>query len=310
MQFFRALFNFHAGCCNFLSPIEFPSSAYKINRQCDVCLPELLHLQPTLNFTLTKLSAIIITFNEAANIEACLKSVSFADEIIVVDSGSTDGTQDLARSLGAVVHVTSAWPGFGRQKNRALELAQHPWVLSLDADERVSADLAKQIIRAVASDADVAYEIPRLTQFCGQWIRHCGWTPDYVLRLFKRGAAHFSDDLVHERVVLTGGEQSRLASPLLHYSYPTPAHYWRKLEQYSQAWALQRFTNGQKTSMLRAGLAGVVAFLRSYIFRLGFLDGSMGFAVCTMQAQAAFGKYFALYCLNQKNDTSSLPPSF
>ena len=228
----------------------------------------------------------------------------------MVDSGSTDGTQDLARSLGALVHVTSVWPGFGRQKNRALELAQHPWVLSLDADERVSADLAKQIIRAVAVDGDVAYEIPRLTQFCGQWIRHCGWTPDYVLRLFKRGAARFSDDLVHERVVLIGGAQSRLASPLLHYSYPTPAHYWRKLEQYSKAWALQRFTNGQKTSMLRAGLAGVVAFFRSYIFRLGFLDGSMGFAVCTMQAQAAFGKYFALYCLNQKNDTSSLPPSF
>ncbi|WP_336899151.1 glycosyltransferase family 2 protein [Rhodoferax sp.] len=287
-----------------------PSSAYKINRQSDVSLPELPHLQPTLNFTLTKLSVIIITFNEAGNIEACLKSVSFANEIIVVDSGSTDGTQDLARSLGAVVHVTSDWPGFGPQKNRSLELAQHSWVLSLDADERVSADLAKQIIRAVAVDGDAAYEIPRLTQFCGHWINHCGWTPDYVLRLFKRGTAHFSDDLVHERVVLTSGVIHRLTSPLLHYSYPTPTHYWRKLEQYSQAWAQQRFKNGQTTSMLRAGLAGVVAFLRSYIFRFGFLDGAMGFAVCTMQAQAAFGKYFALYCLNQKNDTTSTPRTF
>lgn len=255
------------------------------------------------------LSVIIITFNEAANIEACLKSVSFADEVVVVDAGSTDGTQDLARSMGGVVHVTTDWPGFGSQKNRALELAQYPWVLSLDADERVPPELANQIRQVVVEGRGIAYEIPRLTQFCGRWIRHCGWTPDYVLRLFKRGSAHFSDDLVHERVLIRQGVASRLTSPLLHYSYPTPSHYWRKLEQYSQAWAHQRFASGQKTSMIRAGLAGVVAFLRSYFFRLGFLDGAMGFAVCTMQAQAAFGKYFALYCLNQKNDISPIPPS-
>ena len=253
---------------------------------------------------------IIITYNEAANIEACLKSVSFADEIIVVDSGSTDGTPDLARAMGVVVHVTADWPGFGHQKNRALDLAQYRWVLSLDADERVPPELAEQIRRVLVEGAATAYEVPRLTQFCGRWIRHCGWTPDYVLRLFKRGSAHFSNDLVHERVVLSHGVPSRLSPPLLHYSYPTPSHYWRKLEQYSQAWALQRFACGQKNSMLRAGLAGVVAFLRSYFFRLGFLDGAMGFAVCTMQAQAAFGKYFALYCLNHKNDISPNPPTF
>nr|MDP2192295.1 glycosyltransferase family 2 protein [Rhodoferax sp.] len=256
-----------------------------------------------------QLSVIIIAFNEAANIEACLKSISFADEIVVLDSGSTDGTPDLARGMGAVVHVTTDWPGFGPQKNRALALAQHPWVLSLDADERVPPELAKQIRQVVREGAGNACEIPRLTQFCGRWIRHCGWTPDYVLRLFKRGAAHFSDDLVHERVVLRQGVPSRLTCPLLHYSYPTPAHYWRKLEQYSQAWARQRFASGHNTSMLRAALAGVVAFQRSYFFRLGFLDGAMGFAVCTLQAQAAFGKYFALYCLNQKNDSSPVPPS-
>jgi glycosyltransferase involved in cell wall biosynthesis len=259
---------------------------------------------------LKKLSVIIITFNEAANIEACLKSVAFADEVVVVDSGSTDGTQELARGLGAIVRVTSDWPGFGAQKNRALELARCPWILSLDADERVSPELASQIQDAIEQDADKAYEIPRLTQFCGRWIRHCGWTPDHVLRLFRQGSACFSDDLVHERVILKHGIRRRLTSPLLHYSYPTPSHYWRKLEQYSQAWAQQRFAKGQQTSMLRAALAGVVAFLRSFFFRLGFLDGAMGFAVCTMQAQAAFGKYFALYCLNQKNnDTSPIPPS-
>jgi glycosyltransferase involved in cell wall biosynthesis len=256
-----------------------------------------------------RLSVIVITHNESTNIADCLSTLAFADEIIVVDCASTDGTPDVARSLGAVVHVTTDWPGFGIQKNRALDLAQHPWVLSLDADERVPAELAKQIRQVVMQDTGVAFEIPRLTQFCGHWIRHCGWTPDYVLRLFRRGSARFSDDLVHERVVVKQGVAGRLAVPLLHYSYPTPSHYWRKLEQYSQAWACQRFADGQKTSMVRAGMAGVVAFLRSYFFRLGFLDGAMGFAVCTMQAQAAFGKYFALYCLNQKNDISSIPPS-
>ncbi len=254
------------------------------------------------------LSVIIITFNEASNIEACLKSVAFADEVIVMDSGSTDGTPDMARKLGAVVHVSADWPGFGPQKNRALELVQHSWVLSLDADERVPPELARQIQKGMLAGSGSAYEVPRLTQFCGRWIHHCGWTPDYVLRLFKRGSAVFSTDLVHERVVLSQGETGRLTSPLWHYSYPTPAHYWRKLEQYSQAWAQQRFAMGHKTSMLRAGSAAVLAFFRSYFFRLGFLDGAMGFAVCTMQAQAAFGKYFALYCLNQKNDIPSIAP--
>ncbi len=254
----------------------------------------------TENIHLTQLSVIIITFNEAANIQACLQTVTFADEVIVLDGASSDGTADLARAMGASVHISNQWPGFGRQKNRALDLARYPWVLSLDADERVSPELAEQIRRAMADDVAHAYEIPRLTQFCGQWIRHCGWTPDHVLRLFQRDQARFSDDLVHERVLLQSGSPARLTAPLLHFSYPTPAHYWRKLEQYSQAWAEQRYARGQKCSMLRAALAGVVAFLRSYVFRRGFLDGAMGFAVCAMQAQAAFGKYFALYCLNQK----------
>lgn len=254
---------------------------------------------------MAQLSVVIITFNEQANIRACLESVGFADEIIVVDSGSTDATVALATAAGARVTVTPDWPGFGPQKNRALTLARHDWVLSLDADERVSPALAKEIGSAMESSRAAAYEIPRLTQFCGQWIRHCGWTPDRVLRLFRRDAARFSDDLVHERVIAHGGVSACLTEPLLHYSYPTPAHYWRKLEQYSQAWAQQRAARGQTTSMGRAAAAGVVAFVRSYFFRLGFLDGAMGFAVCTMQAQAAFGKYFALYCLNQKDDRSN-----
>ena len=267
------------------------------------------HRSFTHRFTLARLSVILITKNEASNIEACLSSVAFADEIVVVDSGSTDGTVEIAQRLGARVEITADWPGFGPQKNRALALARHPWVLSIDADERVTPELREEILSVVrGDDTNSAWEIPRLTQFCGQWIHHCGWTPDHVLRLFRREAARFSDDLVHERVLVDGASVGRLKTSLLHYSYPTPSHYWRKLEQYSQAWAQQRHQAGQRTSMTRAVAAGVVAFIRSYIFRLGVLDGAMGFAVCTMQAQAAFGKYFALYCLNRTHDSSFAPP--
>jgi glycosyltransferase involved in cell wall biosynthesis len=257
------------------------------------------------------LSVVVITRNEAANLRDCLQSVPFADDIVVVDSGSTDDTVAIARDCGARVTETADWPGFGPQKNRALALARGDWVLSLDADERVTPQLAAQIQAAMASADVSAYDIPRLTRFCGQWIHHCGWTPDHVLRLFRRGQARFSDDLVHERVLTElGTRPGRLTSPLLHESYPTPAHYWRKLEAYSQAWARQHHARGRRASMARAGAAGVVAFLRSYFLRLGFLDGAMGFAVCTMQAQAAFGKYFALYCLNRQDDPSlSDPPA-
>ncbi|MDO8772087.1 MAG: glycosyltransferase family 2 protein [Burkholderiaceae bacterium] len=248
------------------------------------------------------LSVILITKNEEANILECLTSISFADQVIVVDNGSTDNTVAIARTAGASVLQTEDWPGFGAQKNRALALATCDWVLSIDADERVSVQLADQIQVVMRGPKAAAYHIPRLTQFCGQWIRHCGWTPDYVLRLFKRESARFSDDLVHERLIQIQGTSEKLTAPILHYSYPTPAQYWRKLDQYSQAWAQQRYTEGRKVSMFRAGVSGLSAFVRSYFFRLGFLDGAMGFAVCTMQAQAAFGKYFSLYCLNQNNE--------
>ena len=263
---------------------------------------------------LVSLSVCIITKNEAHNIAQCLQSVRFADQLVVLDSGSTDGTADIARSFGAEVRVSDDWQGFGVQKNRALAAATQAWVLSLDADEVVSAELQAEILGQLAQceftrqaipgspAAQVAFEIPRLTQFCGSWIRHCGWTPDYVLRLFRRGDAEFSTDLVHESVRLLHPKTRviRLKHPLLHYSYPSPDQYWIKLQRYSRDWAVQRHARGQTTSIWRAGAAGLVAFFRSYVFRLGFLDGAMGFAVCTMQAQSAFGKYFELYCLGRK----------
>jgi len=255
------------------------------------------------------LSVVIITRNEAKNIQACLESVSFADEVIVLDSASTDETVQIAKEMGALVHQTPDFPGFGEQKNRALDLVTGQWVLNIDADERVSEPLSKEILQAIQakSTKHLAFDIPRSTYFCGKWIKHCGWTPDRVLRLFKADQARFSDDKVHERLIPNGqnnwdnAQLGHLNTPMLHYSYLSPEDYWRKLRSYSQIWAEQRHLRGQKTSVARAFGSALFAFLRSYVFQAGFLDGSMGLAVCVMQAQGTFAKYFTLYCLNQKN---------
>jgi glycosyltransferase involved in cell wall biosynthesis len=248
-----------------------------------------------------KLSVILITKNEATNIAACLESVAFADEWVVVDSASTDATAAIAERHGAKVLVTQDWPGFGRQKNRALDVATGDWVLSIDADERVTPELAAEIQFAIASNSADIFDMPRRTSFCGQWIDHCGWSPDRVVRLFRRGSARFNENLVHESLQAVASDKliQSLKAPLLHYSYPTPNHYWDKLKIYSEAWAIQKQAEGKKASIGRAMAASCVAFVRSYIIRLGFLDGSLGFVVCQMQAQATFYKYFQLYFLNQ-----------
>jgi glycosyltransferase involved in cell wall biosynthesis len=251
------------------------------------------------------LSVIIITRNEAGNIGHCLDSVSFAEEWIVLDYASTDETVAIAKAKGARVIETQDWPGFGPQKNRALSEAQCQWVLCLDADERVSPELAEAIQRVVAQGSDQIYAFSRRTQFCGRWIKHSGWTPDYVCRLFQRSQARFSQDKVHERLVPYEPLPTKyLSGYLWHYSYPGPEAYWRKLQTYSRAWAEQRFSQGSTSSMWRACFSGFFAFIRSYIFRLGVLDGAMGLAVCVMQAQAAFAKHFHLYFLQTKRDRS------
>ncbi len=246
------------------------------------------------------LSVIIIAHNERENIRDCLASVAFADECIVLDGGSTDDTVDIATSMNAKVVQSHEWHGFGHQKNLALSHAGSDWVLSIDADERITPELAAEIqIAMTHQDVDV-YDMPRRTNFCGTWIQHCGWSPDRVARLFKRGSVSFSADKVHERLIGEGMSRiGHLHHVMLHFSYPTPAHYWHKLQTYSLAWAQQRHALGQTTSIWRAFLSGFAAFVKSYFFRLGFLDGSMGLVVCNMQAQAAFGKYFTLYYLNQ-----------
>ena len=248
-----------------------------------------------------KLSVIIIAKNEAANIGACIESVSWADEIIVVDSGSTDDTASLARGMGAQVYEHPDWPGFGPQKNRALGYATGVWVFSIDADERVTAALRAELEQAMREAQADGYFCPRLSQFCGTFIHHCGWYPDYVLRLFRRGAGRFSDSLVHESVLLTG-KSDRLKTPLLHYSYLTLGDVERKVEQYSTAAAQQMFIAGKRASLAGAILSGAWAFLRTYVMRLGVLDGVAGWRIAGMNARTTYLKYNKLAKLQLQRD--------
>ncbi len=242
-----------------------------------------------------KLSVIIITKNEAKNIRACLESVKWADEIIVVDSGSSDATVEICLELGAQVHIHD-WPGFGLQKNRALSYATHEWVFSIDADERITTDLQAQLIQAMADDAKEGFYVPRLSQFCGKFIRHSGWYPDYVLRLFRRIKGRFSDDLVHERVILEG-TAGQLSSPLLHFSYLNEADVQRKTEQYARAGAIQMYHTGKNASFVDAPLRASWAFIRTFCFRCGFLDGTAGFNIALMNARTTYLKYDQLKTL-------------
>jgi glycosyltransferase involved in cell wall biosynthesis len=251
------------------------------------------HAHPTL-------SAIIITRNEAHNLHDCLQSVQgLVDEIIVVDSQSTDATVAIAQQYGAKVAQPADWPGFGPQKNHALDLATCDWVLSIDADERVTPELATEIKRVVQTgDASVAYKLPRLSWYCGKFIHHAGWQPDYVLRLFKRGTAKFSDDLVHERVV-TELPVHALRNHLLHYSYLNFSQVLSKVDAYSSASAKQAYARGKRSSVAGALGHGAWAFFRTYVIRRGFLDGAHGLALSISNAETSYYKYLKLWQMQQ-----------
>lgn len=229
-----------------------------------------------------KLSIAFITLNEAANLPRTLASIGFADEIVVVDSGSTDGTQALARQAGARV-VEEPWRGFAGQKNFAIAQCSGEWILSLDADEEVSPALAAEIRALLHADPGcAAYKIPRLNHFLGQPLRHGGYWPDPKLRLFRRGAAHFRERMVHETMEVTGeGRIGQLKGPLLHHCYPTLDEYIEHMNRYSTAAAQQLVADGRAPRALATLFVQTIAnpvatFLYNYIVRLGFLDGFAG----------------------------------
>jgi glycosyltransferase involved in cell wall biosynthesis len=236
-----------------------------------------------------RLSAIIITKNEADNIAECLDSVAFADERIVVDSGSDDDTVAIAKAKGARVEF-HAFEGFGRQFNHALSLAQGEWVFSIDADERVSAALALELQQAMKEGMADGYEMPRLSTFCGREMRHSGWYPDYVLRLWRRSRARWTEDLVHPRPVCDG-PVARLRQPLHHHPVLRIGQALARMDHYSTLAADMLVARGKRVSFASGITHGLWTFLRTYLLRGGFLDGHEGFLLAVANAEGTYYKY-------------------
>lgn len=247
-----------------------------------------------------KLSVILITKNESAHILECLNSVRFADEWIVVDSGSTDGTVEQARHWGATVYVYADWPGFGVQKNRALKHATGDWILSIDADERVTPELAAEIQEVIQSNerAVVAYTMPRSSSFCGHFMRYGGWWPDRVLRLFRRESGRFSDRKIHESVQVDG-LVSPLKNPFIHYTHPTLEAVLDKMNAYSTAGAQVMLERGRSGGLFKAVSHALWTFLRAYVFRAGFLDGRYGFMAAVSNAEGTYYRYVKRWLMDQ-----------
>lgn len=247
---------------------------------------------------LSGLSLVVITKNESKKIARCLASVPFAQQVVVLDSGSTDGTPDIARALGAEVHFHTDWPGFGPQKNLALSHARGEWVLSLDADEHLSPELQREIEAALLEPRFDAYEFPRLSSYCGQYMHHSGWYPDRVLRLFRRTQGRFSDDIVHERLQVDG-RIGRLQAPLMHESFERVEEVLGKLNSYSTAGAQKMARKGQRASLRQAVGHGLWAFVRTYVLRRGFLDGRRGFLLAVSNAEGTYYRYVKRWLMQQ-----------
>lgn len=240
--------------------------------------------------TAPRLSVALITRDEARNLQACLAAVRWAAEIVVVDNGSTDGTREIARAAGARVIEAHDWPGFGPQKNRAIDACTGDWVLALDADERVPAALRAEIERTLAQPAHDVYTMPRRSTYAGRFMRHGGWWPDRVARLFRRGTARYSDARVHENLV-TDRPLGQLHEPLLHYSFRSFEDVLAKVNRYSTESAAMLVARGAHPGLGSAVLHGVAAFLRTYVFKLGFLDGRFGFMLAVSNAEGSYYRY-------------------
>lgn len=238
------------------------------------------------------LSVLIITKNSAETIETCLQSISFAQEIIVLDSGSTDNTIEICHKYTSNVFQTD-WPGFGPQKNRALDKATGDWIFSIDSDEWIDDALKNEILNAMENSDAVVFSIPRLNQYCGQWIRYGDVGRDRVTRLFKRGSARFSDDIVHETII-TDQPIKKLNALLFHNSYRSLSELISRMNRYTSLSAEIRHKKGKKTSFGKALFSSIWAFLRSYFIRAGFLDGKMGFVVAVSSAESSYYRHLKL----------------
>jgi glycosyltransferase involved in cell wall biosynthesis len=246
-----------------------------------------------------KISATLITFNEEENIRKACESVAWADEILVVDSQSTDGTREIATQCGARV-INRDWPGFAAQKQFATEQAQQAWIFSLDADERVSEKLKAAITSLRSKPADEladGYLIARRSYYQGRWIRGGGWYPDRQLRLFKKSCGRWEGRYIHESVKMNSGARiERLPGDILHYSVRDAAHHHRMIgERYAPLAARQMFAEGCRTSRLQIATAAPLAFVRSFILKGGFRDGLAGLSIASFAAHHAFLKQLLLW---------------
>ncbi len=251
------------------------------------------------------LSVIVVAMNEAHDIRDCVDSVrGLAMETIVFDSGSTDGTPDLCRALGARVFETD-WPGDGPQKNRALDIATGDWVLCLDADERVGDELRLEIEHLLEhGTTHAAFSTPRRSSFCGRFMKHSGWWPDRIERLFRRGSARFTDVRTHTRLVIEG-TVGRFNGPIIHIAIGDLQEALDKANSYSTSGALTMAENGKRSSLGKALGKGLWAFIRTYIIRCGFLDGAEGFMLSVTNAEGTYYRYAKLALLTRAGRTST-----
>lgn len=256
------------------------------------------------------LAVAMIVKNEARQLSACLSSIQgWVDEIVVVDGGSQDATCEIARGFGAKVFVHEQWPGFGLQRQLAQQYVSSEYILWLDADERVTPELKAAILHALAErPQSTVFSIPRLSYAFGRFIRHSGWYPDRVLRLYPTHLTGYNSNLVHEKVVLDDSMHViSLKGDLLHYTYESLEHYLVKSASYATAWAQQRQLRGKKGGLIQGLGHGLGCFLRMYVLKAGFLDGPQGFLLALLSAHSTFVKYADLWL--RSNAQSAKDPS-
>ncbi|HNX00290.1 MAG TPA: glycosyltransferase family 2 protein [Candidatus Cloacimonadota bacterium] len=241
-----------------------------------------------------RISATIITKNEERNIRRCLESIKWVDEIIVLDSGSTDKTVDICREFTSNVFQVE-WLGYGKTKQSAVDKATSPWILSIDADEEITPKLADVIREKVLNPGDCnGFEIKRKSQYLGKWIRHSGWNRDYPMRLFRKDSGHFNDKLVHESVIING-KRCRIHEEMLHYTYPDLETHLRKIDKYAECWAEEKALKGKKGSLHGTFLHTVLRFIFTYFLKLGFLDGKTGLILAMNSALSVYMKHMKLW---------------
>ena len=248
---------------------------------------------------MNKLSVAVITKNEENNIGRCLESVKWADETVVVDSGSTDSTLKICKKHKCKIHQ-SAWLGFSQTKQLAVNLCSYGWVLVIDADEEVTPELKTKITDAIQSSEFSSYRIRRRSFYLGKLIQHCGWNKDYPLRLFEKSKGKFNHKIIHESIEMHDGRTGTIDEVLFHYTYPDLSSHLSKINAYSTLGATELFEKGKRSSIGEAMVRGAFKFLKMYILQRGFLDGRTGFILCIHSAFGVYLKYLKLWEMCQR----------